>query len=219
MKKIKEMPVKERPREKLIEKGSASLSDVELLAILLGRGTQKHDVISLSKSLIEVIDICSTNLTVKDITAINGIGIAKATAIIAAFEFFRRRIKPEGLQIKSPTDVLPVIQHFSDRKQEHFLCVSVNGANEVMNIRVITIGLVNQSQVHPREIFADVITDRASALIIAHNHPSGNLTPSKEDITVTKRIKEASTILGIKLLDHIIFNTKGYYSFLENNEL
>ena len=134
------------------------------------------------------------------------------STIAAAFEFVRRRIKPEGVKIKFPVDVLPLIQHYGDRKQEHFLCISINGANEVMNIRVITIGLINKSQVHPREVFADVIAERASAVIVAHNHPDGDLKPSNEDITVTKRMKEAAALLGISLLDHIIFNHKGYYS-------
>jgi len=99
------------------------------------------------------------------------------------------------------------------------LSISINGANEVINTRVVTIGLVNQSQIHPREIFADVILDRASAVIIAHNHPSGSLKPSKEDISITEKIKAAGQLLGINLLDHIIFSKKGYYSFLENNAL
>ena len=138
---------------------------------------------------------------------------------MAAFEFVRRRIKPEGFKIKFPADVLPLIQYFGDRKQEHFLCVSINGANEVMNVRVISIGLINKSHVHPREVFADVIGERASAIIIAHNHPVGELKPSKEDIVVTNKIKKTGKILGINLLDHIIFNNKGYYSFVENEEL
>ena len=150
---------------------------------------------------------------------IDGIGIAKASALTAAIEFVRRRIKPEGLKIKKPTDILPLIQHYKDRHQEHFLSISINGANEVINTRVVTIGLVNQSQIHPREIFADVILDRASAVIIAHNHPSGSLKPSKEDISITEKIKAAGQLLGINLLDHIIFSKKGYYSFLENNAL
>lgn len=99
------------------------------------------------------------------------------------------------------------------------LGIAINGASEVMNIRVVTIGLINKSQVHPREVFADVIAERASAVIVAHNHPNGDLEPSSEDIAVTKRIKDAAAVLGISLLDHIIFNNKGYYSFVENNEL
>lgn len=219
MKKIKDLPQNERPREKLLLKGAKALADHELLAIILGKGSKKNDVLSLSKKIIKIIDQKGLDFQTEDIIEIDGIGEAKATAISAAFEFIRRRIKPEGLKIKFPVDVLPLIQHYGDRKQEHFLCVSVNGANEVMNVRVITIGLVNKTQVHPREVFADVISERASAIIIAHNHPSGELKPSKEDITITHRIKDASEILGIKLLDHIIFNTKGYHSFVENEEL
>jgi len=219
MKKLKDLPLDERPREKLLKKGAESLSDQELMAIILGKGSQKNDVLSLAKQLITIIDEKGIKVQAKEILDIDGIGEAKATTIAAAFELVRRRIKPEGLKIKFPVDVLPLIQHYGDRKQEHFLCISINGANEVMNIRVVTIGLINKSQVHPREVFADVIAERASAVIIAHNHPVGDLKPSNEDIAVTKRIKEASTILGISLLDHIIFNNKGYYSFVEMNEL
>jgi len=219
MKKIKDLPVHERPREKLLEKGAGALSDQELLAIILGKGSQKNDVLSLARLLIKTIDEKGIKVQAQDILDIDGIGEAKATTIAAAFEFVRRRIKPEGLKIRFPVDILPLIQHYGDRKQEHFLCISINGANEVMNIRVVTIGLLNKSQVHPREVFADVIAERASAVIVAHNHPNGELKPSNEDITVTKTIKEAASVLGIGLLDHIIFNNKGYYSFVENNEL
>lgn len=219
MKTIKDLPLKERPREKLIEKGVGSLSDLELLAVILGKGTKKNDVFSLSKKLIKTIDEKGINLTVKDIIGIDGIGTAKATAIAAAFEFVRRRIKPEGLKIKFPPDVLPIIRHYGDRKQEHFICISINGANEVMNVRVISIGLINKSHVHPREVFADVLAERASAVIVAHNHPVGGLNPGKKDKEITKQLKEAGKILGINLLDHIIFNRKDYYSFIENDEL
>lgn len=219
MKKLKDLPLDERPREKLLNKGAESLSDQELMAIILGKGSKKNDVLSLAKQLIKIIDEKGIKVQAIEILDIDGIGQAKATTIAAAFEFVRRRIKPEGLKIKFPMDVLPLIQHYGDRKQEHFLSISINGANEVMNIRVVTIGLINKSQVHPREVFADVIAERASAIIIAHNHPVGDLRPSNEDITVTKRIKEAASILGISLLDHIIFNSKGYYSFVEKDEL
>ncbi len=219
MKKILDLPFEERPREKLMAKGAQSLSDQELLAIILGRGTRRHGVLSLARKLTKIIDEKGLCLDARELMAIDGIGEAKASSIAAAVEFVRRRIKPEGLRIKVPIDVLPLIQHYGDRKQEHFISISVNGANEVMTVRVVTIGLVNKSQVHPREVFADVIVERASAIIIAHNHPSGDLTPSKEDISITQRIKKAATILGINLLDHIIFNSKGYYSFVENQKL
>lgn len=121
--------------------------------------------------------------------------------------------------VLSLADIMPLIQHYSDRRQEHFLGISINVANEVMNIRVITIGLVNKTQIHPREVFADALADRASAIIVAHNHPSGSLQPSPEDIRITGQLKEAGTILGVPLLDHIIFSSRGYYSLGEHNDL
>lgn len=216
MKKIKDIPQHERPREKLLAKGAGFLSDQELLAVILGKGTRKDDVLSLSRKIVRVIDEKGLAFSAQDLLNIEGIGQARAASISAAFEFVRRRIKPEGLKIKFPADILPLIQHFGNRKQEHFLCVSINGAHEVMNVRVVTIGLVNKSHVHPREVFADVISERASAVIVAHNHPNGELQPSDEDLQVTGKLKEAASVLGLNFLDHIIFNAKGYFSFAEN---
>jgi DNA repair protein RadC len=219
MKKITELPKQDRPRERLIHKGAESLSDIELLAVLLGRGIKGHDVMSLAKQIMEVVDQNKGIPDIEKIRSIKGMGIAKTALISAAMEFSRRRIKPQGFKISFPPDVLPLIQHYADRKQEHFLCISLNGAKEVINTRVVTIGLVNKSQVHPREVFSDPITDRASAIVVAHNHPDGGIIPSKEDIETTKILKSAGDLLGIQLLDHIIFNRNSYYSFLEKNEL
>jgi len=209
----------DRPREKLLQKGAEALSDLELMAILLGKGTEGHDVMTLAGRILKILDATNNHPALEELQKIEGIGPAKATLIAAALEFSRRRIRPEGFKISFPPDVLPLIRHYADRKQEHFLCVSLNGANEVIATRVVSVGLVNRTQVHPREVFADPITDRATAVIIAHNHPAGGLTPSKEDIKNTQRLKAAGETLGIKLLDHIIFNHKGYYSFLENGEI
>jgi DNA repair protein RadC len=218
-KKFKQIPPGERPREKLLEKGAGVLMDKELLAILLGKGTQNLDVMTLAEKLIPVIDKKGFRLTAEDLKQFKGIGDAKAAIVLAAIEFTRRRIKPEGFKINTPEDILPHIRHYADRKQEHFLCASINGANEVMNIRVVSIGLVNTTQVHPREVFADPLMDRASAVIVAHNHPSGDLTPSKSDISVTKRLISAGNILGIRFLDHVIFNKKSYHSFKEHDDI
>lgn len=215
MKRIKDIPKLDRPREKLQQKGAEALSDIELIAILLGRGVEGHDVMSVAVRVLKVLDNNKEKLDIEELKKIEGVGFAKATLIAAALEFSRRRIRPEGLRISFPADILPLIRHFADRKQEHFICVSINGANEVIKSRVVSVGLVNRTQVHPREVFADPITDRASAIIVAHNHPAGSLTPSNEDIEITKQLKSAGETLGIKLLDHIIFNHKGYYSFLE----
>jgi DNA repair protein RadC len=217
--KVKDIPKQDRPREKLHQKGAQSLTDTELLAILLSSGTPKHDVLTIAGKILKVIDAAKGNPAIEDLRKIDGVGLAKATMISAALEFSRRRIKPEGLKITFPADVLPLIQHYADRKQEHFICVSLNGANEVIAVRVVSVGLVNKMQVHPREVFADPIIDRASSIIVAHNHPAGDVLPSKEDIEITKQLKSAGEILGIKLVDHIIFNNKGYHSFLESGSL
>ena len=216
---IHEIPPAERPREKLLRKGARALSDQELLAVLLGQGTPGLDVMALAAKLARLIDQKGLEVRAEDLQQFAGVGDAKATLILAAIEFARRRIKPEGAKIETPADLLPHIHHYADRKQEHFLCASINGANEILNIRVVSIGLIDRSPVHPREVFADALADRASTVIVAHNHPSGGLEPSASDIAITAQLKAAGAILGIELLDHIIFNRTGYYSFLEAGTL
>jgi DNA repair protein RadC len=216
---ILDIPVQDRPREKLLRKGATALSDQELLAVLLGKGTPGMDVMKLAGKLARVIDEKGLNVRAEDLTEHEGVGEAKATLILAAIEFARRRIKPEGAKIETPADLLPHVRHYADRKQEHFLCASINGANEILNIRVVSIGLIDRTPVHPREVFADALSDRASAIIVAHNHPAGNLEPSATDVAVTGQLKSAGSVVGIALLDHIIFNRSGYYSFLEAGRL
>ena len=218
-KRIGDIPKQDRPREKLLRNGPAALSDQELLAVLLGKGTSGLDVMTLAAKLAKVIDAKGLAVRADDLCAFDGVGDAKATLILPALEFARRRIKPEGAKIQTPADLLPHIRHYADRKQEHFLCASINGANEILNIRVVTIGLIDQTPVHPREVFAEAVSDRASAIIVAHNHPAGSLQPSMADIDITRQIKDAGLMLGIELLDHIIFNRQNYYSFLEEGKL
>lgn|SRR5574340_258438 len=216
---IHDIPKQDRPRERLFRMGAAALSDQELLAVLLGKGTSSMDVMALAKQLTRVIDEKGLSLKADDLCGFDGVGEAKAALVLAAIEFARRRIKPEGVKIATPADLLPHVRHYADRKQEHFLCASINGANEILNIRVISIGLIDRTPVHPREVFAEALSDRASAIIVAHNHPAGSLHPSPADIEATKQIKQAGAIIGIELLDHIIFNRQGYYSFSEEGAL
>jgi DNA repair protein RadC len=218
-KKINDIPEQDRPREKLLRKGAAALSDQELLAVLLGKGTAGMDVMTLASKLARVIDEKGLRVRAEDLTDFDGVGDAKAALVLAAMEFARRRIKPEGAKIETPADLLPHVRHYADRKQEHFLCASINGANEIINIRVVSIGLIDRTPVHPREVFADALSDRASAIIVAHNHPSGNLEPSSADVEITGQLKSAGSVVGIALLDHIIFNRSAYYSFLEAGRL
>ena len=216
---IDQIPEDDRPREKLVRKGARALSDQELLAILLGMGSPGMDVMTLAGKLAHLIDEKGLEVKADDLKRFAGVGDAKATLILAAIEFARRRIKPEGARIETPADLLPHVRHFADRKQEHFLCATINGANEILNIRVVSIGLVDRTPVHPREVYADAVSDRASAVIVAHNHPSGGLEPSQSDIGITDQLKSAGAILGIDLLDHIIFNRTSYFSFLEEGKL
>lgn len=139
-------------------------------------------------------------------------GQAKACQIVAAFELARRFSQRERPVIREPKDVIPYIQHIADKKQEYFLCLTLNGVGEVIQARVVTVGLLDSSQVHPREVFADAITDRAAGIIVAHNHPSGKLEPSPEDLAITRQLAEAGKLLGIELLDHIIITKNGWLS-------
>jgi DNA repair protein RadC len=215
-KRISDIPEQDRPREKLLSKGADALSDQELLAVLLGKGTRQMDVMTLAAKMARVIDEKGLRVRVADLTGLDGVGEAKATLILAAIEFARRRIKPEGMKIETPADVLPLIRHYADRKQEHFISVTINGANEVINVRVVSIGLIDRTPVHPREVFADAVVDRASGIVVAHNHPAGCLEPSSLDTEVTQQLRKAGDLMGIPLLDHIIFNRNGYFSFLES---
>lgn len=214
-KSFKQLQLHERPREKCYASGSAALSDVELLALMLGSGTSQMPVFSLAEKVLDKVDQEGLAISVDALCTIAGIGRAKATVIVAALEFARRRLRPLGSPVKSAADVYPLLRQYADKRQEHLLALSLNGAHELLAIRVITVGLLNRALVHPREVYAEAIVERAAAIIIAHNHPSGDLTPSKEDMDVTRQLCEAGKLLGIGLLDHLIISSKGYYSFAD----
>ncbi|MDR1278627.1 MAG: DNA repair protein RadC [Treponema sp.] len=215
----RDLSSEERPRERLLSGGPGALSDHELLAIILNTGTRGKNVTVLAGELLEKLDRNKDIPPVKELARLNGLGETKACAVVAALEYGRRRWGASGVRIKQPQDIFTLIRHNADRKQERFLCLSLNGAHEVLAIRVITIGLVNRTIVHPREVFADVILDRAAALIIAHNHPSGQLQPSPEDDEITGRLRIAAEILGLRLLDHLIFSESSWFSYRQNGRL
>ena len=205
-------------RERLAREGASSLSDAELLAALIGTGIGK----GVHALAVEVLALLDADGKIPDADALgrlSGIGKAKASAICAALELGRRLYGAQERKVASPSDVWPIVSHWSDRKQERFICCSLNGAHELIAARVVSVGLVNRTVVHPREVYADPITDRACAVIVAHNHPSGRLEPSSEDREITNRLREAADTLGIALLDHIIFSASGYYSFVEHGLL
>ena len=215
MKNIKELPAHNRPREKLKERGASALTDEELVAAILGRGVEGQDLRTISRSVAKLIRNHMENLTVEHLTAVRGMGLAKAAQILSAFELARRHLIKDAVRVTGAKDVIPLLADIADKKQEHFVCISLNGAHEVIEKRIVTIGLVDRSPVHPREVYADVISDRAAAVIFSHNHPSGDLKPSNSDLKIHEQLTEAGKILGIRVLDHIIVAKKGYYSFQE----
>ncbi|MEK7399015.1 MAG: DNA repair protein RadC [Candidatus Poribacteria bacterium] len=215
MKRIKELPEFSRPREKLKERGVKALSDTELIAIIVGSGNKEHDVMTISSKVASLIADNSGEISLDMLSKVAGIGLAKASQIMAGFELARRHIVKESVKVTDAKDILPLLNDIVNKQQEHFVCISLNGANEIIEKRIVTVGLLDKSQVHPREVFADVISDRAASVIFAHNHPSGEIKPSNSDLKIHEQLAEAGKILGINILDHIIISKKGYYSFQE----
>ena len=209
----------EMPREKLLDKGPAGLSDRELLSILLNTGVKGKNVSVLADELLEILDRKKEIPSFEKLSVIKGLGKAKSCTIAAMLEFGRRWWGTSTTRIARPRDIFDLIRHYADRKQERFISLSLNGAHEVLAVRVVTVGLVNKTIVHPREVFADLIQDRAAAFCVAHNHPSGHLTYSPEDEEITRRLYSAALILGIHFMDHLIFTQEDYWSFRENGKL
>ena len=212
---FKETRPEDRPREKMARLGAEALTDKELLMLLIGSGTSGRDVSDVAAELLSHLDR-NNMMTADEIMRVPGLGRAKASAIDAALELGRRRVQRKPRTVISPDDIFKEVRHYSSREQEHLIVVMLNGAHEVIGTIVATIGLLNRTIVHPREVFADAIRNRAAAVAVAHNHPSGNTEPSNEDIEVTERLKKAGDLLGIRVIDHIVFTDAKYYSFLEH---
>ena len=206
------LPKEDRPRERLISSGHEALSDEELLSIVLVSGVRGKNVTAVARELLSKLDKEKNIPSVNELSRMTGLGLSKACTVAAMLEFGRRKWS-SGQRIRSPDDIYTIIRHFADRRQERFICLSLNGAHEVLATRIVTIGLVNRTIVHPREVFADPIFDRASAVAVAHNHPSGNIQPSGEDNEITNRLLAASVILGLNFLDHLIFSEFAFFSF------
>ena len=211
---LSDPPLHTRPREKLALTGPRALSDEELLAVMLGAGTRGVPVRTVASRVLPLLE-GSGEPNLEALQNVTGIGPSKAYLLVASLEFARRRIRPEGIPIKRASDVTPLVSHLLDRRQEHVVSISLTGAHEVIKVRTVSIGLLTSCPIHPREVFVGPITDRAYSVILVHNHPSGDPTPSEEDKKVTRQLSQAAATLGIKLLDHIIVARRGYYSFQE----
>jgi len=216
---LRDLHKHDKPREKLVAKGVESLKNEELLAILLGSGIQGKDVRKLAKEIVSMLDKDFDKLSLQALCDIHGLGIAKASQILASIELSKRYLIRSNKRITDAKDVYEELKSFSSKSQEHFLTITLDGASHIINTRTVFIGTLNQSLVHPREVFADAIADRAAGIIIAHNHPSGTLEASRADVQITQRLKEVSKLVGIELLDHVILSKHGYYSFSDEGLL
>lgn len=219
VKSLKTMEKHDKPREKLLAKGAQALKAYELLAVLLGSGTQGKDVLKLSKEIEKLFDKEFDELSLEKLTSIHGLGNAKAMQVLSAIELSRRYLIKQNVKITSSLDVYRELSEYVNKKQEYFLVITLDGANHIIEKRVVFVGTLNQSLVHPREVFADAICDRAASIVIAHNHPSGQLTPSDADRRITQRLQEVADMVGIELLDHVIVSKNGYFSFDEERLL
>ena len=215
MAKMTDRQAQDRPREKMQKYGAGKLSDLELLMAIIGSGSGAADVTKIARDLKKLIAEKGSELTFEDLMGVKGMALAKSTQFMAAFELWRRQFEvTERPIIDSPEKAVAQLADIRDKKQEYFVCLTLDGANRLIAKRIITIGTLTASLVHPREVFADAITDRAASIIVAHNHPSGNLEPSQADRDVTNRLVEVSKLLGINLNDHIIITKDNYTSIL-----
>ena len=212
MKTISQLDIIDKPRERLLKNGASALKDYELVSVLLGSGIKGKDVFSLSREIIKHFQQDFPDITMEKLSSIHGLGTAKASQILSAIELSQRYLLKDHTKISSPKDVYEELKEYRDKRQEYFLTIYLDGANRIIEKRVISIGILNQSVVHPREVFAPAMELRAASIIVSHNHPSGTLEASYEDIEVTKRLKESAELLGIEFLDHIIITKDGYIS-------
>jgi DNA repair protein RadC len=218
---VKELPEEMRPRERLFEQGAAGLSDVELIAIIIRTGTRDETSLKLAERLLQEFGSLGkiSHASLEELLGFYGIGRAKAAQLIACVEL-GKRLSKAGLDARRPitspeqlAHLLMLEMRYLDR--EHFKAVILNTKNHVVKIVDISIGSLNSSIVHPRELFKMVLKHSGAALIVAHNHPSGDPEPSSEDIRLTKRLSEAGKILGIDLLDHLILGDGKFVSLKE----
>jgi DNA repair protein RadC len=215
---VKEWPESEQPREKLMQDGAEQLSNPELLAILLRVGVKGQDVVSLANQLLVQFGGASGlyRATWQDLAKVHGMGEAKAVAIKAALELGRRVLQSEEkdrLQVRSPADVAALLQiEMGLLEQEHLRVVLLNTKNHVLGVRDVYKGSVNSSQIRTSEVFRDAIRENCPAIIVAHNHPSGDPAPSPEDVRVTRDLVEAGRLLDIQVLDHLVIGRNRYVS-------
>jgi DNA repair protein RadC len=219
-KRIKDLPLSDRPREKLFQKGAQNLSDAELLGLLLGTGTKKQNAVKLAELLLKEIPLQKlATLPQEKLQETSGIGIGKAARILAALELGQRIFSPVSLQkviLRTYEQILAECRDLAEKNQEQLLALYVNARYELIQKEIIALGSVNALRIEPKEIFAPALLTPCTTIILAHNHPSKNPSPSEDDIQFTRRVQEAGELLGVHLFDHLIITSTTYFSFRDN---
>jgi DNA repair protein RadC len=213
------LPRVDRPREKLAQKGSSALSDAELLAVIIGQGTRGSSVLAVADEILKFFGPSKlAGVSPKDLQSVKGIGPARAAQLVACLELGRRIFRPEeepAVVIRRPEDAASLTRELSAARKEHFCTLYLDTRNRVMRKETVSIGTLNASLVHPREVFQPAVESSAASVVLVHNHPSGDPEPSREDLLLTKRLVTAGEIMGIEVLDHVIVARRSFVSLRE----
>lgn len=216
---IHQLPIIDRPREKLQRKGQAALSDFELLEVMIGSGTAAADVGQIARQVQKLLLKGTDSISLESLGALHGVSTATAGKILASLELARRHLVRDVEPLRTIHDILARLADIRVKQQEYFMCLSLDGGQRLIAQRTITIGTLEAVLAHPREVFADAIVDRAACIIASHNHPSGDPLPSQKDTALTQQLAAAGQLLGIPLRDHIIVTKTDYYSFRQHHLL
>lgn len=221
--KIKDIPKSERPVERLLMYGASSLSNEELLSILIKTGNKEDSAKDLALKVLSLVSGNISDINYQKLSKVKGIGDIKSAVILAALELGRRSNSLKSLNSVKITEASIVFNYyrnvFINKKQEYFYSIYLDSNKVVISEKLLFIGTLDHSLVHPREVFKEAISVSASSIICIHNHPSGNVMPSRNDIEITKRLIEIGDMLGIRVIDHVIIGSDKYYSFLENGDI
>lgn len=217
MPKIKDLPKHKRPREKLFEKGVEALKDYELLAILLRTGYQGKSAIEVAKRILKTLPFKKlVKLSIEELAKLKGVGKSRAAAIASALAIGKRTYREDNsITINSPEDAVKVVSFLKDKKREHLVAIYLTARKQLITTKTISIGTLTANLIHSRELFKPALEHNAASVIIAHNHPSGDKTPSKEDIVVSENLVRSGNTLDIKIKDHLIITKNDYFSFQE----
>ncbi|HKR82108.1 MAG TPA: DNA repair protein RadC [Candidatus Saccharimonadales bacterium] len=213
---ITELPVADRPREKLQRKGAQALSDFELLEVMVGNGNGRNDVGAIARQLQRALR-SNEFMTLESLTSLRGVNTAQAGKLLAALEIAKRHLVRNALPVRTQEEILGRLAELRSKQQEHFVCLSLDGGQRLIAQRTVTIGTLDTVLAHPREVFSDPIVERAASILVAHNHPSDEAEPSEKDVALTQQLIAAGQLLGIPLRDHIIITRTDHFSFKQHH--